>query len=181
MAFANRIGHMSPVPSAQPPSPASPFPGVARGEGQVLLAGASVSRVRVLLCDDHMAVRVALKLALAGVADVTVIDEADNGTECVRLAQWLRPDVVLLDPALIGRDGVETLAELKRLMPHLPVLMLSTHPERQYAARCMQLGAAGCLHKSVDPHELAQALRTAAAGQRHITAAVAAAMAAAAS
>lgn len=127
--------------------------------------------IRVVLCDDHMIVRQQLKQSLADVADITVIDEADNGTECVRVAQRLRPDVVLLDMALIGRDGLETLAELKRLMPALPVLMWSTHPERQYAARCIKLGAAGYLHKSVEAAELAQALRAAAAGRLHITSA----------
>lgn len=133
--------------------------------------------IRVVICDDHMVVREGLKRTLCEVADVTVIDEADNGTDCVRLAQRLRPDVVLLDVGLIGRDGLQTLAELKRLMPQLPVLMLSTFPERQYAVRCIQAGAAGYLHKSVDALELAQALRAAAAGQLYITPAVAQAMA----
>lgn len=133
--------------------------------------------IRVLICDDHVIVREGLKQTLLQVGDVTVIDEADNGTDCVRLAQRLRPDVVLLDIALIGRDGLETLAELRRLMPQLPVLMLSTYPERQYAMRCMKLGAAGYLHKSVEAIELAQALRTAAAGKPYITRAVAEAMA----
>jgi DNA-binding NarL/FixJ family response regulator len=165
--------------SAVPPTPATPFDGAALREAQVVLAGTVPSIVRVLLCDDRMVVREALKQALSEAADVTVIDEADNGTDCVRLAQRLRPDVVLLDVALIGRDGLETLAELKQLMPQLPVLMLSTYPERQYAAQCMKLGAAGCLHKSVEAQELARALRTAAAGRLHITPAVAAAMSAA--
>lgn len=128
--------------------------------------------IRVLICDDRMVVREGLKRALAMAGDTTVIDEADNGTDCVRLALRLRPDVVLLDVALIGRDGLDTLAELKREMPSLPVLMLSTYPERLYAPRCLQLGAAGYLHKSVDGAELAQAVRTAAAGRVHLTPAV---------
>lgn len=141
------------------------------------LAGrGALPMIRVLICDDHMIVREGLKQTLSEVGDVTVIDEADNGTDCVRLAQRLRPDVVLLDIALIGRDGLETLAELRQLMPRLPVLMLSTYPERQYAVRCMKLGAAGYLHKSVEALELAQALRTAAAGKPYITPAVAEAM-----
>ena len=133
--------------------------------------------IRVVICDDHMIVREGLKQTLSDVGDVTVIDEADNGTDCVCLAQRLRPDVVLLDIALIGRDGLDTLTELKQVAPKLPVLMLSTYPERQYAVRCMKLGAAGYLHKSVDATELAQAIRTAAAGKLHITPAVAEAMA----
>jgi two-component system invasion response regulator UvrY len=132
--------------------------------------------IRVLICDDHMIVRHALKQSLCSAADMAVIDEADNGTECVRVAQRLRPDVVLMDYALLGRDGLDTLTELKQLMPALPVLMLSTYPERQYAQRCMQAGAAGCLHKSVDEAELIRAVRAAAAGQRYITRAVAQAL-----
>jgi two-component system, NarL family, invasion response regulator UvrY len=132
--------------------------------------------IRVLICDDHMIVRHGLKQALKADEDVVVIDEADNGTECVRVAQRLRPDVVLLDFALLGRGGLDTLSELKHLMPSLPVLMLSTYPERHYAERCMQAGAAGCLHKSVDATELLLALRTVAAGRLYITPAVAEAL-----
>jgi len=133
--------------------------------------------IRVVICDDHMIVRQGLKQTLGEVGDMAVIDEADNGTDCVRLVQRLRPDVVLLDLALIGRDGLDTLAELRTVCPRVPVLMLSTLPERQYAVRCLQAGAAGYLHKSVDAAELAQAVRTAAAGQSYITPAVAEAVA----
>lgn len=133
--------------------------------------------IRVVICDDHMIVRQSLKQTLGEVGDMSVIDEADNGTDCVRLVQRLRPDVVLLDLALIGRDGLDTLAELRTECPRVPVLMLSTLPERRYAVRCLQAGAAGYLHKSVDTAELAQAVRAVAAGQSYITPAVAEAMA----
>jgi DNA-binding NarL/FixJ family response regulator len=133
--------------------------------------------IKVLICDDHWIVRQGLKQTLGDAADVLVVDEADNGVDCVRLAQRLRPDVLLLDIALPGRDGLETLAELRVHCPKLAVLMLSTYPERQYAVRCIQQGAKGYLHKSADADTLLQAIRQAAAGQMALTPAVAEAMA----
>lgn len=132
--------------------------------------------IRVLLCDDHLIVRQALKQTLADVPDVTVIDEVDTGAGCLRLAQRLLPDVLLLDIALAGRDGLATLAALREQCPRLPVLMLSTFPERQYAVPCLQLGAAGYLHKSADAQDLLSAIRTVAAGHLYITAATAEAL-----
>ncbi|MEO8297860.1 MAG: response regulator transcription factor [Burkholderiales bacterium] len=133
--------------------------------------------IKVLICDDHWVVRQGLRQTLADAGDVLVMDEADNGVDCLRLAERLRPDVLLLDIALPGRDGLETLADLRRQCPKLAVLMLSTYPERQYAVRCIREGALGYLHKSADAETLLAAIRAAAAGQRYLTPAVAEAMA----
>ena len=134
--------------------------------------------IRVLICDDHWIVRQGLRQTLADAPDLQLVDETDNGVDCVRLARRLSPAVVLLDIALAGQDGLDTLVALQREAPRVAVLMLSTYPERQWAVRCIQEGARGYLHKSLDPDTLLQAIRQAAAGQRFLTPAVAEAMAA---
>jgi len=76
-----------------------------------------------------------------------------------------------------GMDGLEVLQALRKAWPALPVLMLSTYPERQYAVRCIQMGAAGYLHKSADPDDMVAAVRKVAAGGRYLTEATAQALA----
>ena len=137
--------------------------------------------VRVLLGDDHKIVREGLKMVLADDPLLQIVVEADTGPgvlDAVQALQGLQGlDVVLLDIALPGMDGLEVLQALRRDWPGLPVLMLSTYPEKQYAVRCIQLGASGYLNKSTDPDELMAALRRVAAGGMHVTPATAEALA----
>jgi len=86
-------------------------------------------------------------------------------------------DVVMLDIAMPGRDGMDVLKQLKAEYPALPVLMLSTYPDKQFAVRCLRAGAVGYLNKSADPDEMVMALRKAAAGGVYLTASVAEALA----
>jgi DNA-binding NarL/FixJ family response regulator len=88
-------------------------------------------------------------------------------------------DLVLLDVALPGIDGLDVLQRLRKEHPHLPVLMLSTYPEKQYAVRCIRLGACGYLNKSADPDDMLLAVRKCAGGGRYLTPATAEALAAA--
>lgn len=120
--------------------------------------------IRVLLCDDHRVVREGLKQILADAGDIEVAAECADGPEALRQAGIQAIDMVLLDIALPLQDGLEVLEELKRRAPRLPVLMLSTYPEKQYALRCYKLGAAGYLNKSVDADELLAAIRLIANG-----------------
>jgi DNA-binding NarL/FixJ family response regulator len=137
--------------------------------------------VRVLLGDDHKIVREGLKMVLADDAQLQVVAEADSGPGVLHEVHKLQGlqgiDVVLLDIALPGMDGLDVLQALRRDWPGLPVLMLSTYPEKQYAVRCIQLGASGYLNKSTDPDELIAALRRVAAGGMHVTTATAEALA----
>jgi DNA-binding NarL/FixJ family response regulator len=137
--------------------------------------------VRVLLGDDHKIVREGLKMVLADDPALQVVAEADTGPgvldEVHRLQGLQGLDVVLLDIALPGMDGLNVLQALRRDWPGLPVLMLSTYPEKQYAVRCIQLGASGYLNKSTDPDDLIAALRHVAAGGMHVTRATAEALA----
>jgi two-component system invasion response regulator UvrY len=120
--------------------------------------------IRLLMCDDHQIIRQGLKQILADTADIDVAAECDNGTDAIRLVREDGFDIVLLDIAMPQRDGLDVLIQLKREFPKLPVLMLSTYPDRQYAARCFKLGAAGYLNKSAAPQQLIDAIHKAAAG-----------------
>ena len=114
-----------------------------------------------------------------------VCAEAQTGPEVIDRVAALQGgegvDVVLLDIALPERDGLDVLQALRAAWPALPVLMLSTYPERQYAVRCIKLGAAGYLNKSADADAMVAAVRKAAAGGIYVSAATAEALAAAVS
>jgi two-component system invasion response regulator UvrY len=129
----------------------------------------AVRAIRVLLCDDHLIVRQGLKQALAGVPDVSVVDETVTGAGVLHLTQSLMPDVLLLDLSMAGRDSWALLRALRTQCPRVPVLILSTFPERQYAVLCLRLGASGYLHKSADAPELLAAIRALATGHLHVT------------
>ena len=135
----------------------------------------------VLICDDHRIVRQGIKQVLADAPEIRVVAEASDGQEALGLvlARRAELDVVLLDIALPGLDGLEVLQQIKKTEPGLPVLMLSTYPERQYAVRCIKLGAAGYLNKSADPDDMLAAVRKVAAGGVYVTPTTAEALAAA--
>lgn len=133
--------------------------------------------IRVLVCDDHVIVRQGIRLMLADAGDIQVAGEADNGPDAVQQVRHAPADapidVVLLDIAMPQRDGLEVLKQLKREFPKLPVLMLSTFPDRQYAVRSLKLGASGYLNKSADSQQVTEAIRSVAQGKRFITPSVA--------
>jgi len=138
-------------------------------------------RIRVLLGDDHRIVREGLKQVLADAPEVSVEGEAIDGDAVLAAAERFGGDagldVVLLDIAMPGRDGLEVLQALRKRWPALPVLMLSTYPERQYAVRCIKLGAAGYLNKGADPDDMLAAVRKVAGGGVYVTPATAEALA----
>lgn len=134
--------------------------------------------VNVLLCDDHLIVRQGIRQILADAPDISVVGEAANGPEAMArvregAAQGRPPQVVLMDIAMPQRDGLDVLKALKAEFPKLPVLMLSTYPDRQYAVRSLKLGAAGYLNKSADSEQMIEAIRRVARGQLFITPSVA--------
>ncbi len=149
----------------------------------------AMTRIRVLLGDDHRIVREGLKQVLSdpanGPPEIEVVAEAATGPDVLTQVAALQsqPDMlhlVLLDIALPERDGLDVLQALRQTWPQLPVLMLSTYPERQYAVRCIQLGAAGYLNKGADPLDMVAAVRKVAAGGLYVTPATAEALALAA-
>ncbi len=138
--------------------------------------------IRLLLGDDHRIVREGLKQILADAPDMCIASEAQSGTEVLDQVRKLGGreglDLVLLDIAMPGADGLEVLQILRHEYPTLPVLMLSTYPEKQYAVRCIKLGAAGYLNKSADPDDMVAAVRKVAGGGMYVTPATAEALAA---
>ena len=110
--------------------------------------------IRVLVCDDHQIVRQGIRQMLADAHDIVLAAEADNGPTALRLVREAnesgtaeaRIQVVLMDIAMPHRDGLDVLRQLRSEFPRLPVLMLSTYPDKQYAVRSLKLGAAGYLN-----------------------------------
>ena len=141
------------------------------------------SMIKILIGDDHRIVREGLTQVLADAPDVGVLAEAQTGPQVLARVRALGGvaglDLVLLDIAMPGQDGLEVLQILRREHPQLPVLMLSTYPEKQYAVRCIKLGAGGYLNQSADPDDMLAAVRKVAAGGMYVSAATAEALAAA--
>jgi len=135
--------------------------------------------IRVLICDDHQIVRQGIKMVLADAHDIELGGEAASGPEAIACVRAGGIAVVLLDIAMPQRDGLDVLKQLRQEFPKLPVLILSTYPDRQYAVRSMKLGAAGYLNKSADSEQLIEAIRRVASGRLFVTHSVAEHLAAA--
>lgn len=140
-----------------------------------------MNRLKILIGDDHRIVREGLKQVLADAPEIEVVAEAETGPDILRRVEGLGGDkgldAVLLDIALPDRDGLDVLQALKKQWPRLPVLMLSTYPEKQYAVRCIKLGAAGYLNKSANPDDMIAAVRKVAGGGIYVSAIAAEALA----
>jgi two-component system, NarL family, invasion response regulator UvrY len=135
--------------------------------------------INVLIVDDHRLVREGLKKILAETNDIAVVDEASNGHEVLGKVRSGNIDVVILDISMPGRSGIEVLEELKKERPKSQVLILSMHPEEQYALRALKAGAAGYLTKESAPTELIEAVYRVSSGKKYITASLAENLAAA--
>ncbi|MGA2137591.1 MAG: response regulator transcription factor [Verrucomicrobiia bacterium] len=129
--------------------------------------------MRILIADDHAVVRRGLKQILADEFPKAVFGEAANGAEVLELVGKGKWNLLLMDVTMPGRNGPEILKEVKRLRPRLPVLVLSVHPEDQFAVRMLKAGAAGYLTKETAPEELANAVRKVFAGCRYVSASLA--------
>lgn len=129
--------------------------------------------IRILVADDHAVVRQGVKQILADVSDMAVKDEAQNGSETLEKVLQHDYDVVLLDISMPGRSGLEVLEDIKNQRPKLAVLILSMHPEEQYALRALRAGASGYLTKASAPQELIGAIRKVAGGGKYVTSSLA--------
>ena len=134
--------------------------------------------MRVLIADDHAVVREGLKRVLAGLGEGLEVGEAANASEALKLARGARWDVLLLDIAMPGGNGLDLLKQLRRERPALPVLILSMYPEAQYALRVLRAGAFGYLPKETATEQLLDAIRTVRRGERFASPGVVSRMAA---
>ena len=129
--------------------------------------------IRIIIVDDHPVVRRGLKQILNGEPDVKVVGEAENAQQAFEIIRTIDCDAVVLDISLPGTNGVEILKQLKHEYKELPVLILSVHPEEQYAVRVMRAGASGYLTKESAPDELVRAIRKIISGGKYISSSLA--------
>lgn len=129
--------------------------------------------IRILIADDHAVVRRGLRQVLADERDMTVVGEAQNSQELLLLTRRHPCDVIVLDISMPGRNGLDVLKDLRRECPRTAVLVLSMHPEDQYAVQSFRAGASGYLTKESAPEELVGAIRKAVGGGRYVSASLA--------
>jgi len=128
---------------------------------------------RILIADDHGVFLAGLKQVISGTANMTVADDAADGQEVLAKLRDNDYDLLVLDISLPGRSGLGIMAEIKSIRPKLPVLILSMHPEDQYALRALESGAAGYLTKGSSSQELIEAMQEIALGRRYVSVSVA--------
>jgi DNA-binding NarL/FixJ family response regulator len=125
--------------------------------------------MRILLADDHAVVRHGLKQILADEFKRAAFGEARNAQEALNRVWKEAWDIVVLDITMPGRSGLEVLREIRKSHPKLPVLVLSMHPEGQFAVRVLKRGAAGYMTKESAPEELVGAVKKIMAGGRYVS------------
>lgn len=125
--------------------------------------------INILIADDHAIVREGLKQIVADCSDMVVAGEASNGQEAIDKVLREDYDVILLDITLPDRHGIDVLKEIKSQKPEMPVLILTIHPEEQYAMRALKAGASGYLTKESIPEELLAAIYKLSLGAKYIS------------
>jgi DNA-binding NarL/FixJ family response regulator len=129
--------------------------------------------MKILLADDHAVVRHGLRQILTDAFKRATYGEARNAQEALDLVWKQEWDVVVLDITMPGRSGLDVLREIKQSKPRLPVLVLSMHPENQFAVRVLKCGASGYMNKESAPSELVGAVKKVLAGGRYVSNALA--------
>jgi len=125
--------------------------------------------IKILIADDHAVVRRGVKHILEEVHDFEVVGEAENGIETIELAQKSQWDIMLLDLSMPGANGLNLLQKVKNIKPDHPVIILSMHPEEQFALPALRLKADGYVEKGSVPKELINAIRKVEEGGKYIS------------
>jgi two-component system, NarL family, invasion response regulator UvrY len=126
-----------------------------------------------MLVDDHAVVRMGFKLLLQASSDIEVVAEADSGETAYQMYESIAPDVVVMDIAMAGMGGIESIKRLVAKDPRARILVLSAHEDTSHPKRALQAGALGYLSKRSAPEVLIDAIRTIAKGQRYLDAHIA--------
>jgi DNA-binding NarL/FixJ family response regulator len=124
--------------------------------------------IKVIIADDHPIVRAGLKQIILEDQSINVAGEAANGADLLRQVRNQDFDVIILDLTMPGMDGIDVLKQLKIEKPHTPVIILTVHPESQYALRILKAGASGYLTKESASDELIRAIRKVHNGGKYI-------------
>src|SRR3990172_4159770 len=118
-----------------------------------------MSKIRVLIADDHALLREGIRALLSGYDDIEVVAEAADGREAIEQTKKFSPDVVMMDIAMPGLGGLEATLELKRLFPDLRILILTQYDAREYVYRFLKAGVSGYVLKRAAGTELVAAIR----------------------
>jgi two-component system invasion response regulator UvrY len=148
--------------------------------GERMNVSTEKSKVRVVLVDDHAVVRAGFKQLIDSTSDLEVAGEAGTAADALALVAARPCDVMLLDISLPDASVLDTVAALRRRQSELPILIVSMHPEEQYAVNLLRAGASGFFSKAGGADELLEAIRTVAAGRKYVSASLAEALALAA-
>jgi DNA-binding NarL/FixJ family response regulator len=122
-------------------------------------------KIKILIADDHLLIREALKNALDKEADFEVVAEVSDGAQAVELANKLRPNVVIMDITLPGMDGLEATRQIKATNPDINVLALTIHDDEEFMLNMLEAGADGYLTKTVSSSEILSAMRILISGE----------------
>jgi DNA-binding NarL/FixJ family response regulator len=122
-------------------------------------------KIKILIADDHAVVRDGTRQILEKEKDMTIVAEAADGAEAIKLTGSSRPDVVIMDISMPGIDGIEATRQIKSLYPSVTILVLSAYDDDQFVFSLLEAGAAGYLLKSIHSHELTDAVRQVYAGE----------------
>lgn len=131
-----------------------------------------MTRLRILLADDHTLVRAGIRALLTQMPDIEVVGEAGDGREALALVKAYGPDVLLMDIAMTGMSGLEVAAQVKKECPGVKVIILSMHANEEYVIQALRVGAVGYLLKDAAAVELELALNAAVAGETYLSAAI---------
>src|SRR3970282_104183 len=113
----------------------------------------TLDKIRVLIADDHTIVRAGVRLLLEAEPDIEAVGEALNGEEAVAVAQSLRPNVILMDIAMPGMNGLEATRQIKACFPDIHILVLTMHRSDEYFFEMLKAGASGYMLKGVEKSE----------------------------
>ena len=131
-----------------------------------------MKRIRILLADDHAVVRQGFKMILGAQPDMEIVGEAANGREAVELSEQLKPDLVVMDVAMPGLNGIEATRRIAGSVPHTRVIALSMHKDSVYVREVLRAGARGYLLKDSGAGDLVSAVRAVARGEGYLSPAI---------
>lgn len=127
-----------------------------------------MSKIRILIADDHAIVRAGVRLLAESQPDMEVVGEAEDGRTTIQRVRELRPDVVLMDIAMPGINGIEATRRIREESPHSQVVALTMHENERYFFEMLQAGAAGYVVKGAPPTDLIAAIRIVQEGQAYL-------------